>query len=98
MTPDLVNWTGAPAGCYSKAHSLGKAQPNYTSVTKHSGVIRHFPALCPYLETNEIEAVLGYSVKQKRKYSQLGTKCKAKRFTAEEKGHRKTERSFTDEK
>lgn len=51
-----------------------------------------------FVGTNEIKAVLGYSVKQKKKYSQLRTKWQAKPFTAEQEGPRKTERSSTDEK
>lgn len=34
MAPDPLNCTGAPAGCYSKARSVGKPQPNYTPVSQ----------------------------------------------------------------
>lgn len=68
------------------------------TVTKHSGVVKHFSALCPYLETNEIEAVLGYSVKQKKEIQSAWNQVQSQIITAEQKGPRKTARSFTDEK
>lgn len=79
MTPDPLNRTGAPAGCYSKAHSLGKPQPNYTRLSQSTLVLSSI--FRPYVliwKQMRLKQSWGTLLSKKRKYSQLGTKCKAK--------------------